>query len=132
MGRGTVAYIQLSMLALGLDSAVTNRETMATKKRTIATWAGSDVNYRDVFTHTSGVGFQAQSRQPQMLSSTVDTCETAGFVKPEGEGLRVPGTGLRGGPLGCAGQLVPGHALSVHNEHVILVAAPFIHPPKDQ
>lgn len=67
-----------------------------------------------------------------MLLGTIDTCKTAGYVKARSRDVRVPSAGLRGRPLGCARQLVPGHALGVHNEHVILVAAARIHPPKDQ
>lgn len=44
----------------------------------------------------------------------------------------MPGPGLWRSPFGSACQLVPSHALGVHNEHVILVVAAVIHPAKDE
>ena len=44
----------------------------------------------------------------------------------------MPGPGLWRSAFGCACQLVPGHALGVHNEHVILVVAAVVHTPKNE
>ena len=44
----------------------------------------------------------------------------------------MPSPGLWWSPFGCACQLVPGHALGVHNEHVILVVAAVVQAPKNE